>query len=312
MRAITWSEHFDLNQALDTIREGLEVQDFELTDDTIVKALGLIYDLDPLPDVLLALRQKPAKSLNNAVVDVVNVFQRVFGFLREELSIFSSDFIPYEGQTLVLFRIFRDRQVLSIEQKAALRAWFFYVSFDEALQGRPDNFVARMIKSTESQIEDGRLDLPIAKIDSERFIRRRMLKGKALTTAFVTMMAGLRPRSLRLNVEIPTPVLTGTYDAAYFVPILSLQEVISARGRMQSARIPANVLIASPDDLPVKPELVRELIFDCADTPAGKVSLERQLINKDALKALKESDTRRFLEIRAKLMADRASSMITV
>jgi hypothetical protein len=310
MRAITWSENFDLNSALDVISEQIEDQDFELSDGTIVKALGLMYDLDPLPDVLLALRQKPAKSLNKAVADVVEVFRRVFKFLRETLSIFSSDFIPYEGQMLVLFRIFRDRKDLSDEQKTAIKAWFFYVSFEEALQGRPDNFVARMIKATESQIEDGRLDLPIVKIDSERFIRRRMLKGKALTTAFVTMMASLRPHSLHGKAEIPTSALTGTYDAAYFVPILSLQDLISARGRMQSARIPANVLIASPEDVPIKPEVFRSLIFDLAETSAGRASLERQLINEDALKALREKDIRRFLEIRATLMADKASSMI--
>ena len=218
MRAITWSENFDLNQALDTVKENLEDQEFELADDTIVKALGLMYDLDPLPDVLLALRQKTATSLNKSIIGVVSVFRRVFVFLRENLSIFSSNFIPYEGQMLVLFRIFRDRQALSAEQTAAVKAWFFHVSFEESLQGRPDNFVARMIKTTEAQIEEGRLDLPIAKIDPERFIRRRMLKGKALTTAFVTMMAGLRPRSLRGNVEIPISAMTGTYDAANFVP----------------------------------------------------------------------------------------------
>jgi hypothetical protein len=113
MRAITWSENFDLNQALDLIKEMLEDQEFYLADDTIVKALGLMYDLDPLPDVLLALRQQTATSLNKSVLHVVSVFKRVFEFLREKLSIFSSEFIPYEGQLLVLFRIFRDRRDLS-------------------------------------------------------------------------------------------------------------------------------------------------------------------------------------------------------
>jgi hypothetical protein len=310
MRAITWSENFDLNQALDTIKEMLEDQEFDLADDTIVKALGLMYDLDPLPDVLLALRQQTATSLSKSVLDVVSVFKRVFAFLREKLSIFSSEFIPYEGQMLVLFRIFRDRRDLSTQQTAAVKSWFFYVSFEEALQGRPDNFVARMIKATEAQIVDGRLDLPVTKIDSERFIRRRMLKGKALTTAFVTMMADLNPRSLRGNVTIRTSSLTGTYEAANFVPILSLNELISARGRMQSARIPANVIISSPDDLPIKSDLVKEIIFNDAKTPEGRELLSRQLINDEAIVALAGSKFRLFLEVRARLMADRATSMI--
>src|SRR6202042_1050639 len=92
MRAITWSENFDLNQALDSIKETLEDQEFDLTDDTIVKALGLMYELDFLPDVLLALRQQTAASLSKSVSDVVDVFKRVFAFLREKLSIFSSEF----------------------------------------------------------------------------------------------------------------------------------------------------------------------------------------------------------------------------
>jgi hypothetical protein len=168
-----------------------------------------------------------------------------------------------------------------------------------------------MIKTTEAQILDGRLDLPVTKIDSERFIRRRMLKGKALTTAFVTMMADLKPRSLRGNVTIRTSSLTGTYEAANFVPILSLNDLIFARGRMQSARIPANVVIASPDDLPIKEGFVKEIIFSNAKTPEGRESLSRQLINDEAIVALAGKKDRLFLEIRAKLMADKATSMIS-
>jgi hypothetical protein len=39
---------------------------------------------------------------------------------------------------------------------------------------------------------------------------------------------------------------------------------------MQSARIPANVVIASPDDLPIKENIVKEIIFNNAKTPEGR------------------------------------------
>lgn len=311
MRAITWSEQFDLNKALDDIRSQLEPAGFDISDDTIVKALGVMFDLDPLPDVLLALRRKSPQDLNQAAKKTVGVFLKVFEFLRDSLLIFSSEYVPYEGQMLVIFRIFRDIDKLNNSQIAALRAWFFYISFDEVLQGRPDHVVARMIRSVGAQLTNGSIDLPINIIDSERFIRRRMLKGKALTTAFITMMAGLKPLSLVMDEIIPAEELTGSYSTRNFVPILPLAEIVQVRGQLLSARTPANVLIVSPAEYSVRPEDAKRFVLAKAASTDGQEALDRQLITVDAVEALRKGNYEAFLQIRAELIASRASLVMT-
>ncbi len=310
MRAITWSENFDLNHALDDIRSRLEPEGFDLSDDTIVKALGLMFDLDPLPDVLLELRRQTPKELSQAVNKAVDVFLRTFDFLRRYIFVYSNEFVPYEGQMLVLFRVFRDEHSISDHQAAALRAWFFYISFDEVLQGRPDHVVARMIRAVQGQIGSGYIDVSSNSIDHERFIRRRMLKGKALTTAFVTMMVGLEPVSLISNELIPAAELTGSYSTRNFVPILSLQEITEVRSTLLSARTPANVLIVSPAEYPVRPEDAKRIILEAASTESGLKALDRQLINAAAIDALRAGDHAGFLTERAKLIALRASLLM--
>ena len=310
MRAITWSDQFDLNDALDKIRESLSGEAFELADDTFVKAMGLVFDLDPLPQVLLALRKQSASLLDKAVNDTIEVFRRVFRFLRDNLSIYSREFVPYEGQLLVLFRVFRDRVVLTDRQATAISAWYLYVSFEEVLKGRPDNFVARMIRSVETQIEEGHIDLPVGPIDPERFIRRRMLKGKALTTAFITMMASLRTSGIISGDQVKPSELTGSYSVNNFVPILTLEEILKVRPHIQSARTPANVLITSPIDAVVKTENARRLIIERAQTPEGALALRRQFIGRGQVHALSEGNNAQFLLDRATLMARAATIMI--
>jgi hypothetical protein len=309
MRAITWSDQFDLNESLDIARESLLGDGFEIPDDTLVKALGLVFDLDPLPEVLLDLRSKSAIELNEAMGRVVHTFRRSFVFLREHLGIFSYDFVPYEGQMLTLFRVFLDRDALSSDQAHAFRAWFFWVSFEEYMQGRPDNFVARTIRAVNAQIEEGYIDFPVTKIDPERFIRRRMLKGKALTTAFLTLLNS-QELSTAEGTNLGPAVLTSDYDTSMLLPILSLSEVRSVRGGVQSAKVPANVVLAPTlgfDHLGQDPRIT---VLQLAETDGGMDVLEGQFIDETAINSLRMDDYSGFLNWRARLISEAASELV--
>jgi hypothetical protein len=310
MRAITWSENFDLNSSLDYIRRNIEGHGFDITDDTMIKTLGLMFDLDPLPDVLLNLRQRSARELDSATERCVEVLHRVFAFLRQGLGVYSSDFIPYEGQLLTLFRVFLEREYLSGAQAAAIRAWFFWVSFEEVLQGRPDNFVARMIRAVQGQIDSGSIDVPPTIIDHGRFIRRRMLKGKALTTAFVTMLALQHPRGLHDGQEIDIAELTGSYNTSHLLPILGIEELSQVRTNVQSSKVPANILLTNSFDRSFSAGDAKSMVLELAQTSAGREALRRQLIEDTELTALANGDFNSFLRGRAMKIADMATSMV--
>jgi hypothetical protein len=309
MRAITWSQDFDLNESLDQAREALLREGFELPDETLVKALGLVFDLDPLADVMLDLRDKSADQLHDAMELVVRTFQKAFNFFREQVGVFSYDFVPYEGQMLTVFRVFLHRDSLDYDQAFALKSWFYWVSFEEFMQGRPDNLIARVIRSVNAQIDQGYIDFPATKIDGERFIRRRMLKGKALTTAFLTMLNSRELTTIE-GGALATGMLTSAYDTSLLLPILSLNEVQQVRPGVQSAKVPANVILAPTVGLSDPSKDVRELILDFAHTDEGMAILQSQFLDEVVVGALQSGDLATFLDHRASLIADAASELV--
>jgi hypothetical protein len=249
MRAITWSEDFDLNDALEEIHDKLDSINLDFSDDTIIKALGLVFALDPLPNIMLRLREKTAAQLKSAIKSTKATFLRVNDFLRDSLLVYGSDFVPYEGQLLVLFNVFAKHRKLSIEQKAQLKAWFFSVSFSEALQGRPDNYVARMIRNIASNIQSGSIEIHRPTMNLLGLLDRRMIRGKALSTAFVSLLGHCEARSIVSGAKIPLEEYLSVYDNANFWPIFAGDELPPRLGQTQvSAKMISNVVLVPPSD----------------------------------------------------------------
>lgn len=311
MRAITWSEDFDLNSELDRVKESLDSQGFDISDDTTVKALGLVFGLEPLPNILLDLRARSASELKFGIDKAITIFRRVFEFFREELSVYSSDFVPYEGQILTLFKVFENRESLTPEQISILRSWFFWISFDEVLQGKPDSFVSRMIRSVESQVEKSLGDLPAIFIDPNTFIRRRMLKGKALTTAFITLMSRIPPHDLVTGGPVLPGDLTTSYNTNRLVAIVDAGKLKKYYPAAPSTKIPANVLVVgiSGNGNISDPY---SYIMDLSENEKGREILASHLIFLPAIEALKNDDYAKFLELRAGSIAEAVRRLISI
>src|SRR4051812_19055181 len=65
MRAVTWSENFDLTEETDKLRAEAESMGFSIPADAIVKILAISQKLDPTPDSMLKLRGLSAKKLHD-------------------------------------------------------------------------------------------------------------------------------------------------------------------------------------------------------------------------------------------------------
>jgi hypothetical protein len=66
IRALTWSDEFDLTAELDGLQSELEESGFRFEDETLLKALGIAAGLPPLPDILLHLRDMPNDSMTQS------------------------------------------------------------------------------------------------------------------------------------------------------------------------------------------------------------------------------------------------------
>jgi hypothetical protein len=310
MRAITWSSQFDLNDALDDIGGFLKEMDFEIADDTIVKALGLTFNLDPVPDVMLKLRERKASELTTAVRRTKKSFATVVQFLKSDLHILGSDFVPYEGQLLTLFNVFRSSDKVSEAARAYLKRWFFSISASEALQGKPDHFVARLIRRITATIkEDAFSDVePESQVKMTSnpfdFAGKRMIKGKALSTAFVSLLGMLEARSLIDGRKIPLEEYLRTFDTANFVPILAKDELPPEFGGGVSNKTLANIVLIPPTDAPaLKKKSIHNVLVEFYSRSDRAAVCESQLLPNTAADFVR-GDYFSFLERRAEKIWD--------
>lgn len=311
MRAVTWSREFDLNEAIDEVKVSLEGEGFEIDDDTIVKAMGQKFDLDPVPDSLLKLRIQDARELRQTIPEIVSDFRRVFEFLRSELGIFSSEFVPYEGQLLALLKAFSEFGDFDARDREFLSSWFLRLSFEEALQGRPDHHVANLVKNLIRQLRDGGKTVRSLTIDENTFIRRRMLKGKSLTSAICVMMAKSEPLDLISGERINSFAITSAYDSNRFVPIFEVGEIERFSGSSVSAKIPANVVL-STFPFSIREQLnIRSTILGMAEHEGGREILSSHFIFGEMLEALRLNDPETFLFLRADAMLDTARQLVS-
>jgi len=66
MRAITWTEEFDLNKWLEITSEEISTLNFDVSDETIIKCVGLILGIQPTTSDLLRLRHRLPIELADA------------------------------------------------------------------------------------------------------------------------------------------------------------------------------------------------------------------------------------------------------
>ena len=153
MRAITWAEEFDLNHYIDTAKEALFEFGVSIDAETLIKCVGLTLDVPPKTDGLLQLRSRAPEELRRAFADTIQSMERVSEFLKAQFGIRSSDFVPYEGQLLLLFKAIGIEGVGGAETLAIVR-WFWATGLNESLRGKPDHYVVRAVRTGEGWYEE--------------------------------------------------------------------------------------------------------------------------------------------------------------
>jgi hypothetical protein len=220
--------------------------------------------------------------------------------------------VPYEGQLLSLFNVFDKIRDVDEVARHYLRKWFFRISIAESLQGRPDHYVARLIRTITSRIERRAFE----EFDPETIVKqnldwiaignRRLIKGKALSVAFVSLFGLHGARSFIDGRIIPRAEYLRTFDTASFVPIFPKAELPSGfGGDGLSAKVLSNIVLVPPSDLPVirgasALPIVRELYS--SDRPNSDEIIASQLL--PPRKSANIDEAFQFLEYRSEMIGD--------
>ena len=228
MRAITWAEDFDLNHYLDDAASELADIGFELTAETIIKCVGLTLRVPPTSDGLLQLRDRKSSELRNAFRRTKECLRRVSQFLESRFEIRSSDYVPYEGQLLLLFRCIGMREADATDHDFIVR-WFWATGFNESLRGKPDHYVVRAIDNWQSLVRGRIRGLePRLKLSPIDFLERRLVMGGALSATFTVMHAIHKARNLTSGQIIEPSTYMASADASWFEPVYSRSELVES------------------------------------------------------------------------------------
>ena len=126
MRAATWSEDFDLIDAIDDVRRTLEEKNFggvsrKVILRTMSAAAGGGFSVSSID----GLRKHDAAALRTAAADSVEAYKRAVDFLFTQVRIPSDAVVPYGNQVVVLAEIFRGLPSQNATQYAEIRKWFW-------------------------------------------------------------------------------------------------------------------------------------------------------------------------------------------
>lgn len=311
MRALTWSADFDLSKEVNKLQDVFESEGYSFEAETLVKTIAIMLDKNPTPNNMLELKKVSPIELHDAVHDTEMVLHRVVNFLKNKFNILSAEYVPYEGQLLVLAKLFSiipepDPQTLNIA-----RSWFWSISLSEGLRGKPADAVTRSINEVRRLAArdftalDYRLNLGF-----EDFIERRFIRGKALSAAFASMLAIRGARSLVSGQVIDPETYMIEFSSENFVGLYPLNIVHSiVNDTLSSARTFANVIVISEVErkvvLGAAPKI---LITSLQDRFGGEAKdiLATQFISEVAVNCLLNNDVRGFFIERAKVIYEHA------
>tara|TARA_R110002072_G_scaffold94742_2_gene209118 strand:- start:833 stop:2401 length:1569 start_codon:yes stop_codon:yes gene_type:complete len=305
MRALTWSNQFDLNQALDLLRSITFMAGFVVPKDTVAKTIALSMGVIPTSEEMLELRNKTPSELDLGVAETRSALTSAVAYLRHEVGALSYDYVPYEGQFLVVTAAAAGYPTSPLP--AWLQPWFWRVGFSEAFQGTPDHAVAKLGLAAKSGSE-----LPEQfNLTTDSIRGRPVRKGAALAMTTVAAMATTPARSVFTGIDISETILAG-YTSKAIAPIFGRTDLATTlTPTPRTERILSNIVLLGPDErrpFPT-PERVQEAILALAGTPAGVAALTTQCIDQACITALEYGDCAAFLTARAEALLQRAREL---
>lgn len=197
MVAATYSEDFDLNDEVQTLRKSLRARSFNIGGDSILRTLSALRGKSVKKKAILALRELPRSELRENLKVARKALEKAIDFLRMEVGVVSSDFLPYEAQLTVLSKVFSlQKDPLTLEQRAALRGWFWLSSFHERYRGASDSVLDGDLDRCLPFLDRSGPFIHMRKIEENDLDAKDFRRGTAITHAYVALLATYRPQSL--------------------------------------------------------------------------------------------------------------------
>jgi hypothetical protein len=158
MRAATWSQDFDLIDAIDDARDVLSEKGFGGLDrKVILRTMSAAAGGGFSADSIDSLRKYDAEKLKKAVKESEEAYRRAVDFLTTQIRIPSDAIIPYANQIVVLAEIFRKLPEPTANQYTEIHKWFwrtaasgYFSGWNTGMMATDKRAVARFAEGVET------------------------------------------------------------------------------------------------------------------------------------------------------------------
>jgi len=285
--ALTWSEHFDLNERMQEIREELGQEGWQDLDEKIIlntckAALDLDVYRSEVKAIQKALKEDP-EVLGRATLALLTAAK----FLREHCKVYGPATLPYSFQVILLaeaIRLGTDnlQKALSPNLAEALQKWFWVTTYTEYFASINSTRLNSEFEHLKGVATGGKDPMPPGLSPKVRATRRfdfRAARSRALAVRLAELSE--KPeQTFRLLAE------HGRDAAPMLIPSRRVRD-------REIAQEPANRIVISPTEFPG----FRKRLLQDPLSRNPKI-LERHAIERRAAEALAGEDWKSFVELR--------------
>lgn len=316
LRAVTWSQEFDLNHEMISISNFAEEKGFKIPLETIVKIFAIALDKDPTPEAMLTLRECNPSTLHEGVKIAKIILLKSLNLLSSKCRIYSYEYMPYEGLLLILLKYAKESGEAFNKNINEVMKWFWSIALNEGLRGKPDSYVVRALKSVEKLVNESTTLNNRITLTAADLLERRFFAKKALSATIASMFAMSGVRSLFTNQIIEPNIFMHDFDSVYYEGFLSLEELNEVmKIKVPSNKMFANLIIVLPEDNEIfhtgssydKVKLINQKFGDKAQQV-----FESQWIPLTALEHLHTNNYMGFLQERSQYMINKIADIVNL
>ncbi|MEU8125355.1 DUF262 domain-containing protein [Spirillospora sp. NPDC049024] len=207
VRAATWTDEFDLLDAIDGVRAVLARKHYGRIDrQLLLRAISAAADLGFSTRDLEGLPALPHEKLTSAIAETGDAARRAVDFLTTEIGTPTAEALPYPNQLAVVIEIFRRLPKPDARQFTAIRSWFWKTALTAYYDGwnarKMSDDLAAVAAFASGAAKNIAVDTPPLSVGLWKSQQYRRDSGR--TKAFALLLAAAGLRDLRTGQRIDT------------------------------------------------------------------------------------------------------------
>lgn len=316
MRAATWSEKFDLVEAIDRIRMVLARKHYGQIDrKVLLRALAAASGFGFSTEDIEKLRNRAPEQLDQAVESVMAATKHAVDFLTTQIQTPTADAMPYMNQFAVLTEIFRQLPKPTDLQYKAIRSWFWRTVFSSYFKGwRADQMAADLVAiSAFAQGCTSGIEITTSLPGTQLWRRTAYHRGSSATKAFALLLAAAAPIDFRSGARIDVGKSLAQANEMEFHHFFPRAWLKTQGYRDDQANVLANIImLTSISNKAISDQAPGLYLRDEIDMRGEKeliARLETSLIQPSALKHALDQDYDQFLDDRSQTIANWMSDL---